>query len=407
MIAQHTSRAFSTALLFTLLFVSTFSFASDDEGITFFDGSLSEAQMIAAEEQRPVFVQLSADWCLPCRQMEKYVFPLSSVGEFYNENFINIKLDADSPDGIELKRNYDAMTIPESFFFDSNGRLMLREGGFKSEQQILSLGNKILKKHPKPRKSNRVVITPNTRNTSSPNTSTDDTIEGKIYTGNSSNSSSLYAHKSGFDLFLMRLTGSIKKPHNMEWVYHNAENFDSKAMNTLLRQKNRFNDYYGESTINQHIKSILYTKLAIATGDRNEDLYKDILKVVQKADLPESDFLKIELQSRYFEGVGDDESYVKVNRQFMRKYKGKDPAVFHRKAWEVHDHTDKKADLLKAIDWLEKSVDLNPQFYNLETLAKFYDKVGKKRKARKAAERAIEYAKVEQRSYNHLLAIID
>lgn len=404
MIAQHTSRAFSIALLFTLLFASTFSFASNDEGINFFEGSWAEAQMIAAEEQKPVFVQLSADWCLPCRQMEKNVFPLPTVGSFYNENFISIKLDAESFDGIELKQNYDAKTVPESFFFDSNGRLMLREGGFKSEQQILSLGNKILKKHPKPRKSNRVVITPNTRN---PNPSTDDTIEGKTYTGNPSNTNNLYTHKSGFDLFLMRLTGSIKKPHNMEWVYHNAENFDSKAMNTLLRQKNRFNDYYGESTVNQHIKSILYTKLAIATGDRNEDLYKEILKVVKKSDLPESNFLKIELQSRYFEGIGDDESYVKVNRQFMRSYKGKDPAVFHRKAWEVHDHTDKKADLLKAIDWLEKSVDLNPQFYNLETLAKFYNKAGKKRKARKTAERAIEYAKVEQRSYNHLLAIVN
>ncbi|MGB0930383.1 MAG: thioredoxin family protein [Chitinophagales bacterium] len=407
MIRRHTPSAFFAALSLSLLFVSTFSFASNDEGINFFEGSLSEAQSIAAEEQRPVFVQLSADWCLPCRQMEKNVFPLNTVGEFYNQNFINIKLDADSPDGIELKRNYDAMTIPESFFFDSNGRLMLREGGFKGEQQILTLGNKILKKHPKPRKPRVVITSPKSTKTNNTNTSKDTSTKGKNYGAKPSNSSKLYSHKSAFDLFLMRLTGSIKKPHNMEWVYYNAENFDSKAMNTLLRQKRRFNDYYGKSAINQHIKSILYTKLAIATGDKNEDLYKEILKVVQKADLPESDFLKIELQSRYFEGIGDNESYVKVNRQFMRSYKGKDPAVFHRKAWEVHNHSDNKADLLKAIDWLEKSVDLNPQFYNLETLAKFYDKTGKKRKARKAAQQAIEYAKMEGRSFNHLLKLVN
>lgn len=405
MTAQHTSKGILTSFLFSLLLISSFSFASNDQGIHFFEGSLADAQMIAAEEQRPVFVQLSADWCLPCRQMEKNVFPLPSVGEFYNQNFINIKLDAESFDGIELKRNYNAQTVPESFFFDSKGRLMLREGGFKGEQEILTLGKKILKKHPKPKNSRVVIVSPPSNSSSSNHT--DDEIIGNSYEGTTSNSSNLYAHKSGFELFLMRLTGSIGKPHNMEWVYHNAENFDSKAMNTLLRQKNRFNDYYGESTVNQHIKSILYTKLAIATGDRNEDLYKQILKVVKKSDLPEADFLKIELQSRYFEGIGDDESFVKVNRQFMRKYKGKDPAVFHRKAWEIHDHSNSKADLLKAIDWVETSVKLNPQFYNYETLAKFYDEAGKKRKARKAANWAIEYAKMEGRSFNHLLAIVD
>ncbi|MEZ4887194.1 MAG: thioredoxin family protein [Chitinophagales bacterium] len=385
---QFKTSRFFTAFCFSLLLVSNLVFSSNDQGIEFFEGSLSEAQAIAAQEQKPVFVQLSADWCLPCRQMEEYVFPLSSVGNFYNQNFINIKLDAESFDGIELKRTYDAMTVPESFFFDSNGRLMLREGGFKSEQEILTLGNKILKKHPKPRKGN-VLIEPNV----------------PVITDN--NSRNLYEQKSGFKLFLMRLTGSIKKPENMEWVYHNAENFDSKAMNILLRQKEHYINRYGETTVNQHIKNILYTKLAIATGDQNEDLYKEILKVVKKSDLPESDFLKIELQSRYFEGIGDDKNFVKVNRQFMKRYKGKDPAIYHRKAYEITDHSDDKNDLLKAIDWLETSVDLNPQFYNLESLAKFYDKAGKNRKARKTAERAIEYAKLEGRSYGHLLAIAD
>ena len=141
-----------SSLFFTLLLLVTHTgFASDDKGIEFFDGTLAEAQALATEQQKPIFVQLSATWCLPCRQMEKYVFPLSSVGSFFNSNFISLKVDADSFDGIELKQDYKILTVPESLFFDSNGRLILQEGGFKGEQDILTLGNQILKKYPKAR----------------------------------------------------------------------------------------------------------------------------------------------------------------------------------------------------------------------------------------------------------------
>ncbi len=392
-----------SSLFFTLLLLVTYnSFASDDKGIEFFDGTLAEAQAIAIEQQKPVFVQLSATWCLPCRQMEKYVFPLSSVGSFFNSNFISLKVDADSFDGIELKQDYKILTVPESLFFDSNGHLMLQEGGFKGEQDILTLGNQILKKHPKARttiKKEKVKKQKKVKKRKVKKTKTSKFSSEEI--------NNLYEEKSSFNLFWLRLSGQIKQPRHMKWVYHNAENFDSKAMDILLRQKSHYAKHYGEAAVNEHIKSILYTKLAIATGDKNEFLFKEILKVAKKAKLPESNFFIVELQSRYYEGIGDDENFVKVNRQFMRNYKGTDPAIYHRKAWDISDHSDDRGDLLKAINWLEKSVELNPQFYNLKSLAEFYDKAGKNRKARKTAALAIEHAKKEGKAYSVLLEIME
>ena len=397
----HHSTAKRLSVLFFALFlllISHFSFASDDKGIEFFSGTLAEAQALAKKEQKPIFAQLTASWCLPCRQMDKTVFPLSSVGGFFNANFISVKVDAESFDGIELKRNYNIMTIPESFFFDSNGRLMLHEGGFKGEQDMLSLGSKILKQHPKPRKTKKPKFIDKTKKQKKQKTK-------KTKRTKTSKTVDLYDQKSGFELFWLRLTGSIKKPHNMEWVYHNAQNFDTKAMDILLRQKNHYANHYGEAAINEHIKSILHSKLAVATGDKNEYLYNAIVKYAKKAKMPESDHFVLELQLRYFEGIGDDANFVKANRQFMRSYKGNDPAIYHKKAWEVADHSDNKADLLKAISWLEKSVEISPQFYNLKSLAEFYYKAGKKRKARKTAKWAIEYGKNEGRNYSTLLEI--
>ncbi|MFK7908275.1 MAG: thioredoxin family protein, partial [Chitinophagales bacterium] len=262
-------RHWISSLFFTLLLLVTHTgFASDDKGIEFFDGTLAEAQALAIEQQKPIFVQLSATWCLPCRQMEKYVFPLSSVGSFYNSNFISLKVDADSFDGIELKQSYNIRTIPESLFFGSNGRLILQEGGFKGEQDILNLGNQILKKHPKARKPVKKEKVKKEKKAK-----TKKVKKAKKSKFSSEEVNNLYEQKSSFNLFWLRLTGQIKQPRNMKWVYHNAENFGSKAMDILLRQKSHYAKHYGETAVNDRIKSILYTKLAIATGDKNEYLF--------------------------------------------------------------------------------------------------------------------------------------
>ena len=35
----------------------------------------------------------SADWCAPCKMMEKDIFPQKSVRDFYNKRFICTKID--------------------------------------------------------------------------------------------------------------------------------------------------------------------------------------------------------------------------------------------------------------------------------------------------------------------------
>ena len=62
-------------------------------GIDFFHGTWEEALEKAKKEDKLIFVDAYTTWCGPCKRMSKQVFPQDAVGEFYNKNFVSMKID--------------------------------------------------------------------------------------------------------------------------------------------------------------------------------------------------------------------------------------------------------------------------------------------------------------------------
>ena len=54
----------------------------------------------AKKEPKLVFVDLYADWCIPCRVMDANVYSDPTVASLLNSRFYAVKLDADSQDSI-------------------------------------------------------------------------------------------------------------------------------------------------------------------------------------------------------------------------------------------------------------------------------------------------------------------
>lgn len=59
-----------------------------------------EALKKAKDNPRLIFVDLYADWCVPCRIMDKNVYSDPTVASLLNTRFLSVKLDADSQDTI-------------------------------------------------------------------------------------------------------------------------------------------------------------------------------------------------------------------------------------------------------------------------------------------------------------------
>ncbi|HCE85197.1 MAG TPA: hypothetical protein DEO99_03495, partial [Bacteroidetes bacterium] len=69
------------------------------QGISFFEGSFDAAKELAAKEGKLIFMDSYAKWCGPCKRMARDVFTVEEVGDFFNANFVNLKMDMETEEG--------------------------------------------------------------------------------------------------------------------------------------------------------------------------------------------------------------------------------------------------------------------------------------------------------------------
>lgn len=113
-------------------------------GIDFRKLSFAEAKELAQEQQKAIFVDFYADWCGPCKWMDKNVFVDETVGNFFNENFISIKVDTDLDTEYDLILELEISSIPTYGFFSPEGKLILSQNVSMKTEEFMDLASLIL-----------------------------------------------------------------------------------------------------------------------------------------------------------------------------------------------------------------------------------------------------------------------
>lgn len=111
-----------------------------------FEENLTWPEVIkkAKEENKFIFVDCYATWCVPCKTMDQQIYPNDSVGSYMNGHFISIKLQIDKTesDGQNIKNwygyakawssRYAITALPTFLFFSPDGRAVHKAIGAKS-----------------------------------------------------------------------------------------------------------------------------------------------------------------------------------------------------------------------------------------------------------------------------------
>ncbi|MFT7378399.1 MAG: thiol:disulfide interchange protein [Bacteroidia bacterium] len=81
-------------LILSVILVSTAPFAPRaQKSISFEHGKFSDAKKLAKETNKIIFIDSYTKWCGPYKKMAAQVFTDADIGEYFNSNFNNVKMD--------------------------------------------------------------------------------------------------------------------------------------------------------------------------------------------------------------------------------------------------------------------------------------------------------------------------
>lgn len=127
-----------------LFFTFTTTFSSQAQGITFESSNWQTILNKARAEKKLVFLDAYTSWCGPCKAMQARVFPDKKLGDLFNTQFVNAKIDMEAGEGPKLAAKYPIQGYPTLLFIDPvSGRVVESVLGYRSVEQLLKLGEQI------------------------------------------------------------------------------------------------------------------------------------------------------------------------------------------------------------------------------------------------------------------------
>lgn len=129
-------------LLIIFAFVYAMSLSAQTAGINFLHGTTwAEAVAKAKAENKLIFIDFYTQWCGPCMNMAQTVFTLPPVGYYYNNTFINLKIDAEDGEGVALAKKYGVRSYPTYAFIDpTTEEIVHRSSSRQSPEQFIQTG---------------------------------------------------------------------------------------------------------------------------------------------------------------------------------------------------------------------------------------------------------------------------
>jgi YHS domain-containing protein/thiol-disulfide isomerase/thioredoxin len=103
--------------------------------------NMEQARQVAQRDHRLLLIHFYADWCGPCRTLDRTVFPHPDVGRSISANYVPVKIDVDRNKA--LAEQYGVTQIPTDVIADANGRVLFHTKSPSDPSQYTQLLNRL------------------------------------------------------------------------------------------------------------------------------------------------------------------------------------------------------------------------------------------------------------------------
>jgi len=392
---------------------------------------------MAQSQNKLIFVDTYAQWCIPCKKMEKE-FRDPKLASYFNNTFVNVRIDMDSQHGKELHRNYDVIFLPTLMILDENGRLKYSVDRAMTAEALLDIAQKIAEPEiyaynppsfPPPVSKSIVSDPPPTQTiesknanlpvdevvsipaTSQPSNSEKnsvpiDNIEGTIVTQkiihifdpNSGDLPPEILRQEAY-LRLQLMDGSHKaaakkyldtqsdwtSADNMSFILDFLHSTDSREFQHVINNRERYEELYGKDRVYKNISYLVYDRLNRGFPRPTFEETKDLFSYLDPVNFEQYAY------EHYMESLytrGKSKEYATRAEQYISTIHSKNDQVYYRLAL-IYADDKRPGKFIRSMYCIKKAVEINPHNYQyFDTQAYLYYRDGSKKQALKSAKKA-------------------
>jgi thiol-disulfide isomerase/thioredoxin len=241
--------------------------------------SLDDAVKQAKTEGKPIFVDTYASWCGWCKYMDQNIFSDANVAAFYNQHFINLKVDADKSSSYAFTDKFDISGLPALLILDENGELLGRsDGAFTDIDEFIDFGQAALYQlHPEtgPWHESRVEYQNGERSL--------DFLVDHAFNLVDAGADDIEIEQVVQTYWSESQSSDLLEENNLLMYIVFTDQLEHELTKKFMQQKEELIDAYGEDMVNDKLISLISINLYAAIDSRNHHEYEAIKSFTYEA----------------------------------------------------------------------------------------------------------------------------
>ncbi|MEM6724638.1 MAG: thioredoxin domain-containing protein [Bacteroidota bacterium] len=361
------------------LFLPILPFFASADGIEFFHGSWQEALDQAQEEDKLIFVDAFTTWCGPCKRMAANIFPVEEVGSFYNDNFVNVKLDMEKGEGISFRSKYAVTAFPTLLFINGKGELVHKKVGGTDVPGFIRLGQTALSKIDYSKDY--------AEDYEAGKRDPDLLYDYAMALAKSKKPSVKVANE------YLRTQEELTSEKNLRFIHANAIEADSRIFSLMTEHEKAIVGLVGQEAYNKQIGFAAWNTVLKAIEYESDFLLEDAKTAFKEYYPAEAKAFSLQADMVYLRSLGTPDQYIDAANAFFKKAEDPEAEMIQAANRITQESFPDPKVVNAAQSWAEKACKKTNDPKRYMTLVRIYLLQENKKSALDAARKGLELAK--------------